>query len=94
MFSQEKWCPPVAKLVRQVLNRMAFVLVLTATPFRWAHPATWRWVVWAGVAMLLAGVLNRFGGGSSGRFGPLQPLPSEGWGFRPRRCARYLADDT
>lgn len=29
--------------------------MLAATPFRWADPPTWPWVVWAWLAMLLAG---------------------------------------
>ncbi len=40
--------------------------MLAAAPFRWADPATWPWVVWAWLAMLLFGCASRFGGGSSG----------------------------
>jgi hypothetical protein len=36
------------------LNRMAFTLTLAAAPFRWADPATWPWVVWVWLAILLA----------------------------------------
>ncbi len=39
----------------QVLSRKAFALMLAAAPFRWADPATWPWVVWAWLAMLLFG---------------------------------------
>jgi hypothetical protein len=34
---------------------MAFALILAAAPMRWADPATWPWVVWAWLAILLVG---------------------------------------
>ena len=37
------------------MSRMRFELMLGVTPFRWADPATWPWVVWAWLATLLAG---------------------------------------
>ena len=39
---------------------MAFALMPAAAPFRWDDPATWPWVVWAWIAMLLFGSAKPF----------------------------------